>query len=129
MVKDVVILSDYDGLPQQSKAQAGKLLLKILEMERIDPGYRIRFSPELTAYCRRGFRGLSYLRVLKIAKSGNVVRKEPPTTATREWRYILRGLSAGKKEKSRFELVFSFEDENSVVFITCYPVKRKGAKR
>lgn len=129
MAKGVMILSDYDGLPEKSKKQAEKLLERILEKEREEPEYRIRFSPKLNDHCRRGYRGLNYVKIFKIARSGKIVGKEPPTDETREWRYLLQGLSAGQKRMERFELVFSFENEKTVVFITCYPKKKKGAKR
>ncbi|MCX6340203.1 MAG: hypothetical protein NTX71_09860 [Candidatus Aureabacteria bacterium] len=125
MAHRTVILSDYDGLPEQSKAQAEKFLKKILEQERNNSQYRIRFSPELNGYCRRGYRGLNYQRILAIARSGTVIGKEAPTEKTREWRYILWGSSAGKRFKERCMLIFSLESEKSVVFITCYPIKRK----
>lgn len=122
-----MLLSDYDGLPEKSQGQAEKLLKQIIDKERSDSNYRLRFSPELNACCRRGYRGLNYKRILNVAKSGKVVRKEPPTQKTNEWRYVLRGTSAGKTHRKTMELVFAFEDERRVVFITAYPFK-KGAK-
>ena len=125
MKKGIIIFSDYNGLPQKSKRQADSLLREILENEKVDPQYQIRISPELSAYCREGFRGLNYTRVLQIAKSGKIVGKEPPTEKTREWRYLLQGWSAGRKRREIFELVLSFESIKAVVFITAYPLKRR----
>ena len=126
MTNGAVILSGYDGLPEQSKEQAEGLFKWIVERERTNSQYRVRFSPELSNYCRRGYRGLNYQRILAIARSGAVIDKKPPTEKTRQWRYILQGASAGKIYREKFMLIFSFESERSVVLITCYPVKKKG---
>ena len=129
MEKDIIILSDYNGLPQKSKRQADNLLREILGNEKVDPQYQIRVGPELNAYCRKRFRGLNYPRVLQIAKSSKIVGKEPPTEKTREWRYLLRGWSSGTTRKEKFELVLSFESKKVVVFITAYPLKRRRCKK
>lgn len=126
MTNGAVILCGYDGLPEQSKEEAERLFKKIVEGERANPQYRLRFSPELSSYCRLGYRGLNYQRVLAIARSGAVIGKRPPTEKTREWRYMLRGTSAGKRYREKFVLIFSFESERSAALITCYPVTGKG---
>ena len=129
MAQDVVLLSGYDGLPEMSKTRAEKQLKQIVGKERSDPNYRVRFSPELADYCRRGYRRLNYKRILNLAKSGKVARREPPTQKTNEWRYVLRGISAGKTRRETMELVFAFEGKKMVVFITAYPFKKRGAHK
>lgn len=47
MRKGIIILSDYNGLPQKSKRQVDNLLREILEKEKGDPQYQIRISPNL----------------------------------------------------------------------------------
>ena len=129
MEKGIIILSDYNGFPRKSKRQADGLLRAILEKEKVDSQYQICISPELSAYCRKRFRGLNYPRILQIAKSGKIVGKKPPTEKTREWRYLLQGWSSGRKRKEKFELVLSFESKQTVVFITAYPLKRSRWKK